>query len=702
MDGKARLFNSPKSGNLIRFFTPRRDNMKRITLLLAIIISIITISTILANAEDKKEEKETGQIVLAPVIVKASKIETKDTEATFASEVYSHEEIISSGAKTIYDFLGQSTSATVVPSYGNPFSQTIDLRGYGFSEGTRSVVITVDGRRLNTIDAGLPDLSIIPLDNIERIEITKGSGSVVYGDSAMAGAIHIYTRNTTATSISSTAGNFGIATKSLTTGFSIDKFRFSVVGDTYEQDGFSDKGPDNKRDNAERYTYKVKLKYLPTKNSEFFIEKETTDEESRFVNSLTKAQFEANPGLNSNFYTGKPANFNLALTRSDRFGLGGTLKLGNNYEATLIYGHENKFSSIFNHLKYKTSTFDANLNFKKGPIKLIAGVQTWTGSRKCDTCFTNGTAKKENRGIFLQGYYDLGETILSVGVRKEWVGSTFNSIDDDNDFESFDIGLNKAFGNHLNVFTNFNYAFQTTNLDYLFTFGGAFNGFIKPAKSKNLNFGLNYVTSKNKASLTFFGSKITNEIFANPVPVSTDPFPVYINTNIDKSTKYGLELHNKYSFNKTLSASVTYGYTRAIIDKENSNLNCIDSCKGNDLPGVSAHNVKFGLHYVPIPNSKIILTQIYRSDAFAFDDFSNNFSQKQKAYYTTDISLHYSYKNNAGSRLWGNRAFNPLQINFFAKVENLFERSHGIWKKDDQITPYNFTRNWRLGAEIRF
>ncbi len=30
----------------------------------------------------------------------------------------------------------------------------------------------------------------ININDIERIEITKGSGSVIYGDSAMAGAIH--------------------------------------------------------------------------------------------------------------------------------------------------------------------------------------------------------------------------------------------------------------------------------------------------------------------------------------------------------------------------------------------------------------------------------------------------------------------------------------------------------------------------------
>ena len=68
------------------------------------------------------------------------------------------------------------------------------MRGFGLNQGYRSLVITVDGRRLNNIDLSPQNLSSVPLGNIERIEITKGSGSVIYGDSAMAGAIHIFTK----------------------------------------------------------------------------------------------------------------------------------------------------------------------------------------------------------------------------------------------------------------------------------------------------------------------------------------------------------------------------------------------------------------------------------------------------------------------------------------------------------------------------
>ena len=83
------------------------------------------------------------------------------------------------------------------------------MRGYGSENGFQNIVITVDGQRLNNIDLSPQLIGAIPLGNIERIEISKGSGSVVYGDGAMAGAIQIYTKNKTGVTVSSSLGNFG-------------------------------------------------------------------------------------------------------------------------------------------------------------------------------------------------------------------------------------------------------------------------------------------------------------------------------------------------------------------------------------------------------------------------------------------------------------------------------------------------------------
>jgi iron complex outermembrane receptor protein len=654
--------------------------MYKIILTIVISFSILIANTVLA---DPTEGQDVNKIFLEPIKVKAAKIETTDTKATYASEIYTYEDILKSGATTIYDFLGQNTSLTVVPSSGNQLNQIIEMRGFGLNQGYRSLVITVDGRRLNNIDLSPQNLSSVPLGNIERIEITKGSGSVIYGDSAMAGTIQIYTRNATQTNITGTVGNYGRYTTSINTGASLNKFEISAFADTYEQAGFSDKDPSGKRIEGSRYYYKAKLKYKPTNTKKFFIELENAGSDIRYQNAMTLGVFDQNPGANTNT-SDTPTNYQEALTKSRRINLGGTIKFGDHIETTLTYFNEDRETIIFNPIRYKTDIFEGNITLNKGPLKFITGFQRWTGRRELNTTggFGNGNAKKDNIGIYGQAFYDFKTTTISLGARQEWVGYTFNDSPESYNLQSFDIGINKSINDQLSVFSNYNYAFQTANTDSLFNSTGEFNGFLKPAKSSTINIGLNHRTKNNKLKLTVYGSKLRNEIFLNPLLGSFGT-----NTTIDKSTKYGLEIQNKHTINKSISAVINYAYTRAIVDEElSSDLCYVDNCKGNDVPGVSAHNLTFGLHYNPNQNSKFILTQKYRSEQFAHNDWRNIFTQKQEAYITTDLAYQYRYKN----------------IEFRARVDNLFERAHGIWVSDNNITPYNYTRNWSLGANIAF
>ena len=151
--------------------------------------------------------------VIGPIIIKLNPTELSsnyfnedDTSAPFASEVYTQDDIKNSKASNVYDFLSQNTSLSLAPSSGNRFSKKISARGYGLTIGSHNLVVTINGRRLNNIDTSGPEIAQININDIEKIEITKGSGSVIYGDSAMAGAIHFYTKKNLDTKISTSYG----------------------------------------------------------------------------------------------------------------------------------------------------------------------------------------------------------------------------------------------------------------------------------------------------------------------------------------------------------------------------------------------------------------------------------------------------------------------------------------------------------------
>jgi len=670
----------------------------------SIVVFILLLTGVVPQITEAAESNE-KTFTLEPVLIEASKIKTKDTEATYASEIYSRKEIIESGAKTIYDFLNQNTSVVSMPSSGNPFSQKLDLRGFGISEGFQSIIVIVNGRRLNNIDNVPQNLSSIPIHNIDRIEITKGSGSVIYGDGATGGTIQIYTRDGTDTSIGASAGNFGRYTTTFNTGYSTKKFQVSAFGDYYRQGGYSDKDPDGNRDEGELLNSKVRFQYKPTESSNLYIEKKATYSEYRYPNLLSKSTFEQNPGSNDKGAAGTPTVYTHQTENTSVIELGGTLKINENIETNLAYSNINQTRVIDDHRKYKTHYIDSSLRFSNSPLTIITGVQYWYGDRRCDTCWTPSTTTKQNVGLYFQTQYNFDSTVLSLGARKEFIEYSFinNTITEtygEDNIDAFDIGLNKEINTNFNVFTNFNKAFQTPNLDYFFTSAGAFAGFIKPASSKTLNIGFNYLTPKSKTKVTLFGSKLKDEMFFNRHNSTFGD-----NVSIDRSSKYGFEIQNKYSITNSLSMSINYAYIRAIIDKEDSDANCVNNCAGNDLPGVSRHNLTLGFNLKPSENNTVILTQSYRSAAYADEDLNNaedstnssSPSFKTPAFIKTDLSYIHTYKNNSGKKIFG-----ASQIDFSAKIENLFERAHGTVLRDDVIYPSNFTRNFMFGAEFKY
>jgi iron complex outermembrane receptor protein len=91
-----------------------------------------------------------------------------------------------------------------ITSLDNAFNQTSGLvivnnepqmrGGSGFSSGMGSrVMVMMDEMPVMRADAGRPAWNLIPMENIEQIEILKGAASVLYGSSATTGAINVRT-----------------------------------------------------------------------------------------------------------------------------------------------------------------------------------------------------------------------------------------------------------------------------------------------------------------------------------------------------------------------------------------------------------------------------------------------------------------------------------------------------------------------------
>jgi len=607
------------------------------------------------------------------VVVTANRFERTDTETTYASEIHTREMIEESGAASLYDYLSQHTSVTVLPNFGNKATPAIDMRGYGVSAGNQNIVISLDGQRLNNIDMSTQWVGTIPLGDVDRIEITKGSGSVIYGDGAMAGSIQIYTKPKTGVTVSASGGNFGARTGYVSGGISDKYFDLSFSAADDSHDGFSKKDTTGKRDTFSSTSQDLKLAIKPSDDLRFNVEGRSSRTDIRYNNPLTLTEFKDDPRQNGGGqYTHQGFD-------SDLWKLGFEYNITSKLKLSSQHIQEDKLSVFLpSNFRgdYDYRSNEVALSYDDEAFSIIGGLQTFDGERAGSSDKTT----KDNSAVFLQTEYRWDAWTFSAGARREKVEYRYkpnsgNTLEDSEHLNAWDVGVNYRLNQAISFFSNINHAYQAPDIDRFFLFGGAFNQFINPAKSETLNVGVNYITKKNRLKATVFHSDLHDEIYFNPA--------TFANTNIDRSHKYGLELQDFINFTDKLSGSVIYTFTKAIIDREADGNGAFDD---KNLPGVSKHGVVLNLQYKVFENTNLNLSQVWRSSAYAADDFANNFSQKQNDYAVTNLGVNYQYKN----------------IQFNATVSNLFEHRNAIQVRDDVIYPVDFSRTLRIGVKADF
>lgn len=133
---------------------------------------------------------QTSANALTPVVVTATRQEARANEVLSDVTVINRETIERVGQGTIVDLLNRQ-----------PGMQTVQLGGPGTTtdfqlRGSRSdqVKILIDGVPINSMDTKGSPLRTIPLDEVERIEILRGTASALYGADAIGGVIQIFTR----------------------------------------------------------------------------------------------------------------------------------------------------------------------------------------------------------------------------------------------------------------------------------------------------------------------------------------------------------------------------------------------------------------------------------------------------------------------------------------------------------------------------
>ncbi len=625
------------------------------------------------TSENATSEEETlASELSAPVMVVSKKIKVSEVGAPFASEVYSKKEIQKSHSKDIYEFLNSQTSVFTMPSYGNPFTQNIDMRGYGLGYGYENTVISLNGRRLNNIDMSPQLLSSIPLDSIDKIEIIKGSGSVEYGDGANAGVINIITKDYDGAVIKSYFGDNGLWFGSLGVGIKQEKFSISGYIDDYSHDGFKQVANDGTKDESWNRNKSIKATFTPTDDLSLHVGKTLSKMNVIYANALTPLQYAQNPFI-------LPSGYTEQFFSSDVLAYGLTYKINDKVTFDAQGFDEDKVSKYVNfnsRYDYDVKNYDTKLNYQEGNLKALIGLQMVHGERKGSS---NKTIK-DNLAVYAKSDYVIDNSTFSLGARDEKVeysyesGLTFNEKKDS--YRAYDVGYNFKFDSRNSIFVNYNHSFQAPDVDKFFDFAGNFNGFIDTMQANTINIGYNHITPKHSFKATAFYVLVDNEIYTNPV--------TWISTNFAKTEKRGVEIYDKYNFFYNLFTTLNYTYVDTkIIDDGASG-----AFDGHAIPGTSPHTVKISLGYNPITPVTLLVTQTYKSSSYAIDDFAGSYG-KMESYQVTDLSATYRYKN----------------YEFFGKINNVFDQKNAMFVDNGfslSAYPINYERTFMLGMSAKF
>lgn len=180
--------------------------------------------------------------ILDPVVVTATRFKDRYDDKPVNVTVITAEDMQRSAAKTVPDLLAEQAGMHIHDFFGNnAATTTIDLRGFGIG-GTQNTLILIDGRRAADLDLSGVQWSALPLTAIERIEIVRGSGAVLYGDGATAGVINIITRSPLTQPAGATfglrAGSYGMKELSASASRTGERIGFSVTASNFESDGY--------------------------------------------------------------------------------------------------------------------------------------------------------------------------------------------------------------------------------------------------------------------------------------------------------------------------------------------------------------------------------------------------------------------------------------------------------------------------------
>lgn len=628
---------------------------------------------------------------LNPVLVTAQRSVTKDMETPAAIEVLHADDLQKTGATSVQEALKFSTGIITHAQGPRNISQgTMTSKAVirGVEKGT---LVLIDGVPIN--QGGRYNLEDIPVESIDRVEVVRGGGAVLYGSEANGGVINIITKGKRANMVKAGFGNYGI--QNYAASFQAGKLGFTAA---YDHTG--------KIDHISAPTTEPKVSGMPKRglyynikrgehanfnarydfNDDLYVTHTYGRNSDHYVYKYTGIDYAANAGkeyknvihsteenLTALHYTKNNFSANAFYNRRDQETKNATAKTNKNKPEQF---DPDPSKNSHDKTSYLDQTVGINLqnrwDFHKGSFMLGYEFQ-----RDMQNNVKSGKEKFYDRNahsLFGQVAYDFTHaTQANLNFRQTWTEADAAG----NKYDKFtpEFVLMHHLDESTMVYGKVGQSFMLPTFSQLYGNGNNIQGApeLKPEKGMHYELGAKKSIGKNAYRVALYSYKI--EDFIDAV-FKKDLLISYKNSDV-KNTGIEIDWTRNQNENLSYRLGLTYSHPqkrKGTIDKDGKE----QKEKWHDYYGKLGFNA--GIDYT---RGKLITAFhiSYLGDRTRDDEPYAS----MKAQLFSDINFSYQANDNA---------------RFFLNIDNLFDRRDIISSSSSSF--YNLGRNFMAGVEYKF
>ncbi len=583
---------------------------------------------------------------LDTVIVSASRFSEPDPNVPANISVITRDDINNTPAYDLPSMLKGSAGVDVRALYGSlGIDSTVDIRGFGEAAGSNTLIL-LDGQRLNPIDLGSVSWSAIPLDSVQRIEILRGAGTVMFGDKATGGVVNIITDKSGAPRAGITVGLGSYDTQTVSANGAIG----NETGYVTAFAGYAH--TDGWRQNAHAEQAALSGRgALYVGNGETFLDYAAYDNRSGLPGYLLQPAYLANPqssttprdSQNSSGYRLRPG---IALPLTN------TLRL----EAEVSYDRQDQNA---NYVSFGSKAQRVRDNWSVTPrlrwqhglgtlkSETVAGIDYYSG--EVDASYTTSAtqaAKQTSTGAYIQNVTEWVAGLAStVGFRSQRVDQSASQDAYNGSFgpqpamsgsadytrNAWDLGFSYA-GDGWRAYVRGGTTFRFANTDELFgydpfTGNPTFAGNLKPQTGTLGEIGGSFRAGPVTARAAIYRIDLEDEIVYDGA--------LFSNVNLDKTRRQGVELESDWRIVPSLLLRLTYTYADSTFRS--------GPYSGNQIPLVPTNKASGRLTWEGGQAGTYTAVVNHVGSQYYSGDFANALD-KLPAYTTADFMASWNFK----------------------------------------------------------